>query len=594
MFLSYVSPQAVQSTVNYAEKLGVHRFFFWTYSGDIDYDQPNSLIHAVNLAAPDAQVGGYWADWEIYNSGNAIPTPPYSIDSNKDLTNKLTHSNEVIYAFLEAQVAQYQNTFFHQTVDNKFHDAYGSLYLFDPGADLKGSDISTPGSFCTTPPLEMLKDHNGNNLVCTYVPQELDKDFTSFAQTADSFGHFTRLNTTTGKDGNPINTVISVGGFGHNDTFEGIFNPPSYISKEKAMTNFVHSAKAIMDAYGIHGIDLDYENVAMTPQQSQDYLTLIQMVNGALASDPKKYITLAILSNPEYIAGTESNGAIGFAPHVLEKIAALPKVKAIDLMTYDFHGYWDFNATHTTGFLSNLFAPVSAPTNQLFSIKTSIAALHHYVGYDKIGVGIPTYARGFANVSSGADATGLFSPLTPETIVPGGDLDPKDCTSAIANNPSCNGMFSYKYIVNKMLPNGFKATDWKNGEDDASTVNGTTAFANHWVIPTPPNHQLTIDNHSAAGMQLFVGSFNTNAWLNNTTMTYDNNSNPSVATIQDATDLTIKFISWFNQADGGGNCTLMSHDANIASFDFTKSTTIKIVNVNTQAKTATCEISQAE
>jgi GH18 family chitinase len=625
MFISYVDPSDVQATVKYANSLGIHNFFFWTYSGDVGYNNNASLIQAINNTDSQANISGYWADWEMYNTGNAIPTPAYSLVNNSDLTTKLQHSNTLVYAFLEAQVSHYNNGYRNiSNYTNPFisPNEFGSLYFFDPYSDFAANlNNTTTANFCVnnvpaglpTTTLDPQYPGKAVNLICDYVPMIINKFNNNNAYSLKDFADLGNFDnglaslSTIGRDGQPVQKVISVGGYGHNDTFEEVFNPPSNlgITQTQAMTNFVNSAKAIMDAYNINGIDLDYEDPAMTLQQSDDYLKLIQMLSQALANDNNKYITIAILANPQYIMGTEQNGTIGFDPNyqgngsVLKQIAALPNVKLIDLMTYDFHGRWDYNpsnpnsglATNETGFLSNLYDPNDTSVNQLFwlasdstdpnPIHSTLGAINSVLGsYNKVGIGFPAYGRSFANVTPGSNGTGLFSTLTSNTIVPGGDIDPAGCNESITSTDGslCNGMFSYKYIVNYMLNNGFTPTDEK--DDAGNLANGTTAFASTWspVIPSGPSltfvitgaaEDLTVINSSA--------SFSTNSWITGTQTYPDSSTNPPHAAptaVQGQNDLEVQFTNY----GGSGTCMNATNPSQPFTFNLTANTTINVTS----------------
>ena len=609
MYIAYASPNNVNAIVKYASQLGIHNFFFYTYGEDMPYDDAASLLQAVNNTDANAVISGYWDDWEIYKANDAIPSAPYTLSNNTDLSDKLAHSNTITYAFLETEVDTFSNAY--RNIDhfkNAFvttPGAYGSLYFFDPYADLTTTD-----AFCINPPAGVPTSTDPKiasaNLLCDYVPLMIDKatnqsySYTDFA----SFGNFETFAhlATSGKNGQPINKVISVGGYGHNESFESIFAPPSWtgISQTKAMTNFANSAKAIMDTYNINGIDLDYENPQMTLQQSEDYFNLVKILSTALQNDNGKYITIAVMSNPAYLKGNESGG-IGFDPNyqgngsVLKQIAALPNVKLIDLMTYDFHGSWDYSPTGpgpgktgVTGFLNNLHMPSNAPTDQIFSVDTSIAALSGLgVAYTQIGVGIPAYGRSFANVDQGQDGTGLFSPLTASTLVPAGDLDTANCSTDISN-PTCFGTFSYRFIVTSMLGKGF--TDHDTTDSSSGNINGTTAYAPSWSVPQPANYNLTINNaDSAVGINVNIGSFISNYQGSGVQQIYTTSSNPSTSAIEAQNNLSISWTYW---GTGQGKCT----SGNGAQpFNFNKDTAITISSINPNGGnngTATCTITQ--
>ncbi len=579
-YITYMSPQDVQSAVTYAESVGVSRFFMWTVDQDAPASSANSLIGAINSAAEDAQqnaqVVTYFPNYAVYNNQRAIPGVSYTITgSASDLDPKLQASNEFIYAFLETQVPtapgatdDYINT----------PNSYGSVYMFDPWSDMAAED-----PFCGKSglPSGVPVDANGYNLICAYAFDNQGKAYDN-GTNFNNYGNFEAFaalpNTINGKDGQPIQTSISIGGYGHNATYEAIFDPSLYgvttVTQQQAITNFVNSVVILMNNYKINGVDLDYEDVAMTPAQSQQYLVLVKALNDAL-KPLNKFITIAVISNPEYIAGTENSGNVGFAEGVLGQIASLSQVKAIDLMTYDFSGTFNYGGPSnpgTTGFLSNVYPPADAntPAGYNFSIQSAVQALVAAgVSANKIGVGIPAYGRALASLPGPAgDGSYLFSPLNSSVVIPAGDQDAVNCTQDIntwQNSDSCQGMFSYNYIVNNIVGNGVVAT---NHQDDSGNVyNGTTAFGAIWNVPQAPSYSLTINNNSASSGQVAVGSWATNGYL--ATGSYSSNptgnqqpfpaNTPDLSSIMGQSGLPITFTYW----DGTVSCGVASLTANL-------------------------------
>jgi GH18 family chitinase len=602
MFISYVSEKAVAVNIAELNKLGIHNFFFWTYGSDTPYTSSTSLLKAVNNQDSGSAVSGYWANWGIYNKGNAIPTANYPIANNPDLTDKLQNSNGIIYAFLEAQVASYYNSYLKRRTNNRFHQAFGSLYFYDPGSDLLGTDLNN--GFCSTPPAELpqLRDDSGNNLICTYVPQQLGYSFADFANTQGNFDAFANLGSVNGKNGKPVDRAISVGGFGHNDTFEDIFDPVAAgitdVTESKAINNFVSSAKAIMSSYNINGIDLDYENPSMTHEQSDHYYQLVSELSNALKSDSSKYITVTVLANPSYIDGQENSGTVGFNPNyqnsgtsVLNLIAALPNVRLIQVMTYDFHGVWDYTSgSGMTGFLSNLYKPNNTQANQLFWIAgpdSTIAALQDIkIPLSKVGIGIPAYGRALANIDAGNNPSqpGLFSPITSTTVIPKGDLDRADCDNNITDpftTNTCNGMFSYNFIVDKMESHGF--TTYNPTNDDANVINGTIGYANSWAAPTLPDQLTLIVDGAAAEVNIGgANGFDTRNWVSGTNIY----TSRDIANIVLETGLTVQVTNWGTQ---NASC-IDAVTKKPFSFDFNQNTTIHIVSSGNPPLSVTCEL----
>jgi len=214
------------------------------------------------------------------------------------------------------------------------------------------------------------------------------------------------------------------------------------------------------------------------------------------------------------------------------------------------------------------------------------------IPFSKLGIGIPAYGRALANIDEGTNPNhpGLFSPITNLTVIPKGDLDPGNCDNIITDpyTPnSCNGMFSYNYIVSNMLNKGF--TSYNPTNNDNNVINGTIAYAKQWIVPSfdykltliivGANEQIKIDNNSGS-------EFDTKNWISGTQV-YPSANNPKPTMIAGQTGLSVKFYNWA-QPSVPGVC-IDSITQQPFTFDFTKDVTIKITSGN-PATNVTCEL----
>ena len=462
MYISYFSPANIKSLASYGNSHKVGGYIMWEISGDMPSGSPHSLLDTLkSSASPSASIMAYWTDWGVYTTERAQSASPYGISGstfngkkvqNSDMDAKLKDVSVLAYAFLEAVPAS-------STVKGA---KPGTLYFNDPWADLSPAD-----SFCS----------DQSKQICWYAFLKEGKKPGASMGNFEAFANLS--NTYVG-----LKRIISIGGYDHDDAFEGIINNKEYIS------NFVNSAKEIIEHYNLDGIDLDYENPNMTQSQSQDFANLIEALRQAF---PDKLIAVTMLASPTYIKNN-------FAPGVLKQIA--DNVSRINLMTYDFHGAFDYSSggsNNYTGFLTSLYLQ-SSPTDPFskekkFSVNTSLAAVEDAgVPASKISLGIPSYGRALANIDAGQNA-GLFSPIAAASVIVPGDLDPKGCdTSLPTNNKSCTGSFTYHYIVNNLLKNGLSETIWSNNGES----NGTVAYGN-WK-PTPAGFDLEISNLGKLGL----------------------------------------------------------------------------------------------
>lgn len=516
MYMSYYSADDVKAMGEYAKNKKLGGFILWEFRGDLSFDNSKSLLKNLGQSISGYKVGdkaplvmGYWSNWNLYSNdanSRAIPEPAYpvpgSVDqngkrvSNEDFSNKLNGMNMLTYSFVEVQAKKFTYTDSKTgktfTIDNKTPDKIGTLYFNDPWADLsKSGQDSAQDQLCE-------QDKNICFFALSNRNQPIKPDDGS---QMGNFNAFAKLSNSSGNLGT-LHKMFSVGGYGHDDSFEDTFSSPNGI------TNFVQSAKAIIDAYNMSGIDLDYENPSMTGQNATHFNELVKQLRQAL---PDKIISVTILADPDYLKGTR-DGQYGFTGDTLKQIS--DNADHLNLMTYDFHGAFDYNAqgTGTTGFLTNLYIPEDAPTDYKFSVSDSVdAAIAQSVSVEKISIGIPAYGRALTNIPG--DNNGLFQKITRNSTIPRGDLDSATCSTSVASigANSCSGSFQYKYIQEQMLGKGFIEHDWKaKNVGGANVANGVSAFATHWAPPMPEGHTLEITNIGTGTDTAFnvsIGSF---------------------------------------------------------------------------------------
>jgi GH18 family chitinase len=534
----------------------------WTVDQDTAITDPLSLIKALRENYPEINFAAYYPNYAAYNDQRALPGKAYMI-TDSDLEGKLPKLDKLIYAFAETQIKR-------DTVNNYINTphSYGAVYLYDPWSDLSHDD-----SFCGkqgTPDDGIPRDANGYNLICGYA---FDSDSTHHhyddSISYNSFGNFEAFSKLSSNDPHkPLSKALSIGGFGHNETFEAIFRPQDFgvttITSTQAIDNFVNSLLILMKHYNLDSVDIDYENVQMTHQESEDYLVLLTALNEAFAPLGKT-ITLPIITNPDYISGTESGNTVGFAPGVLKKIADLSQVTAIQLMTYDFSGTFSIVSDKRTGFLTNTYLPNNYPDKTPgaynFSVETATqAAIAAGIPPEKISLGIPSYGRALSNIpnQTSTDETYLFSSIdSSDVIIPRGDQDSganfqtgtPACDQDITHwdhSDACQGMFSYQYLVHQILPLGkVIATDHTNNSGNA--YNGSTAFGK-WSPPEPSpdlNYSLTVVNNNGASGQVDItngaNDFNTRGYFPTGTQVY---SPTALSGIEGAENLTASFTYW--------------------------------------------------
>jgi GH18 family chitinase len=333
----------------------------------------------------------------------------------------------------------------------------GKLYFSDPWADL-----TKETKVCSIYP-EMCNYANAKNGKPNYDEK--------WGSVMGNFDAFLELPSRMGG----LKLAVSIGGYDRWNAFEVTFGNPF------ASANFVTSAVTLLDTYqdkGLLGIDLDYENPDMTPEMSQDFLALVQELNQAFINQGfapgKQFIDITVLSDPNIMNGTRqcNSGACGFAPEVLKQLSELKFVRMLNVMTYDFNGAFNYaeDGSGKTGFMTNVYPTKGSE----FSIQATVDALTAQgIKAEKIAVGIPAYGRSLSGIDS--DNHGLGQEITPTSKVLQGELDAQNCLEDVTrlSKTSCSGTFSYKFITEVLLQNGFEAQDV---HDSQGKVNGTVAY----------------------------------------------------------------------------------------------------------------------
>ncbi len=575
MFISYYTPEDVTSLAKYAKEQGLAGFILWEFRGDTSFNDKSSLLKALNSETSDSNplIMGYWSNWGVYSNDSnsrAIPHPAYrvpgSLDNNgnkaenSDFTQKLDGMNAIAYAFLEAQTENFtyydNDTGQMVQIKNKTPDKIGTLYFNDPWADLsKPKDNDTQDALCA-------KDAAICNFALTNrntaIPNEqgmLMGNFNAFAVQNNSHGKLAKY--------------ISIGGYGHDATFEDTFKAANGIE------NFTTSAAAIINTYGIEGIDLDYENPDMTHEQAQKYAELIQALRKKL---PNTKISVALLGNPKLL---ETIGK-----DTLKIIT--DNIDHLNFMTYDFHGAFDYSADGKgiTGFITNIYKPDNAPKGYKFSIDTLISKARELgVPLNKVSVGIPAYGRALTGIDMGSEELlGLFQPIPKSANgIPRGDLDAKDCNTSIPlGDNACSGSFQYKYIVENMLGKdaAFTSKTWPSQD---AMANGTNAFAKSWAPAVKKGLKLEITNigdHSNTAFSVIISNgkatFAPGDYFNaGTDKMYSADQTGDIANLK---DLTIKWVADWGQGDNNphGECTSFTKDSDKDVTFFTQPTHLMI------------------
>jgi len=170
-----------------------------------------------------------------------------------------------------------------------------------------------------------------------------------------------------------LKCVLSIGGGGDGSaSFAGVAN--------NAITRytFARSAKKLVDAYGLDGIDIDWEHPT-DAQQGLDYISLLAAAR-------------VVLPSPTFIL-TSALPAGAWALRNIDVGRAATYLDLINIMAYDFSGPW----VDVSGHQSQLYTP-QQPHNDTANVSCDSAVTYmrsRGVPARKILLGIPVYGRSF-------------------------------------------------------------------------------------------------------------------------------------------------------------------------------------------------------
>ncbi len=181
------------------------------------------------------------------------------------------------------------------------------------------------------------------------------------------------------KEHTQLKVMLSLGGWGGCETCSPVF------ATEKGRKEFAQSTKALLDQFGIDGIDLDWEYPAIegypghlfAPEDKQHFTELVRVLRKTLGK--KAIITFA---------------AGGFEKYLEKSVAwdeVMPMVDFVNIMSYD---------------LVNGNSTVTGHHTPLYSTEHQVESADHAVQYldavgvplDKMVIGAAFYARVWENV----------------------------------------------------------------------------------------------------------------------------------------------------------------------------------------------------
>ncbi|RAK74822.1 glycoside hydrolase family 18 protein [Aspergillus fijiensis CBS 313.89] len=178
-----------------------------------------------------------------------------------------------------------------------------------------------------------------------------------------------------------LKLILSIGGAG-----KGSENFSRVARSQSCMETFGRTARALVDEYGLDGVDVNWEHPS-DAHQGADYIRLLAQIRKSLPT-PRYLVTSALPASPWFLRHIDLSKAQSY-------------LDLLNIMAYDFTGPW----TPETGHHAQLTAPPgsshpNASSNTL-SCQSSIAYIlnNHPIDPKKLLLGIPVYGRSFLGCS---------------------------------------------------------------------------------------------------------------------------------------------------------------------------------------------------
>lgn len=168
-----------------------------------------------------------------------------------------------------------------------------------------------------------------------------------------------------------VKVLLSLGGGGDGSAHFAA------IMKDRAKADrFIGETMSLVKTAGYDGIDCDWE----FPGNPEDADNLVRLIRRYRTAMPGCLLTMAV-------------NAIGSMNKWFNHRELLPLFDFLNLMTYDFHGWWNDHCGHN----SPLGEVRSDPCGVMNNCAASIGYWRHVKGFppEKLLLGIPSYGRGF-------------------------------------------------------------------------------------------------------------------------------------------------------------------------------------------------------
>ncbi|KAK0734303.1 glycoside hydrolase [Lasiosphaeria miniovina] len=168
-----------------------------------------------------------------------------------------------------------------------------------------------------------------------------------------------------------LQVVLSIGGGASSETF------PIVAANTILRDNFARSARGLVEASGLDGIDIVWE-YPCSPQQGNDFLALLAAIRIHLPED-RYLLTAALPAAKPILQNIDCRGAAEY-------------LDVINLMAYDFFGPWTIRSGHQAQLYAMSKDEPSGSSGVQFLMASGVPA-------KKILLGIPLFGRSFLGVT---------------------------------------------------------------------------------------------------------------------------------------------------------------------------------------------------
>lgn len=273
---------------------------------------------------------------------------------NAAFTADLNHIDVLAYAFVEV-------------------DASGAVYFRRPAVDLSRQDARR---FCGSHPS-----------ACPDLKRAAQGSFDAFARLQNRAG--------------TLRKIVSVGGQNSQRTLDNALAHPG---------RFVRSVTALVRAYHLDGVDLDFEpNSFFLGHQGRQLVAVARALRRALGAGA--FLSLELPTDWETLRSIECTGTTGCA----HNLAALARVAYLALMAYAVHMPL-YPGPALTANDSNLFSDPNEPLVAGFDHISDVQAIDYLtflgVPADRLLLGVPAFSVTYAGVTHPGPRFGLYQPFT--------------------------------------------------------------------------------------------------------------------------------------------------------------------------------------